>query len=223
MKTHFDKYPAHYTVFILFFVAFINGFFLDQLHQINLTVVWAYDIFQFVLLPFSLFYILFKVYDIRPHNYGISVPGTTEKRHSLIYISIFCAALLLLFHSATYELVKLYIPDRLYEGYLKMVPDGLLKIPVVIYMSLTAAVVEEITYRGIPLLLLDRYKKHRFFNSIYAYGTAIIFTSVHWENGTPDIAAAFVFGLLAAMLYLHYKNLIPLIFAHFVIDIVQFW
>ena len=223
MDIQLSKYPIHYTILILIFVALVNGFYLDIIYKSNIVAAWSYDISQFIILPFSLFFILFKYYNIHPSSYGIIIPATRYKKHSLIYASIYCAVLLQLFWFVTYEFVHMYVPGKVHMGYLSLIPTGLMKLPVVVYMSITAAVVEEITYRGLPLLLFKKFINHKRFNGIYILTTAVIFSLVHWENGADDLAAAFIFGIFAAMLYLHYKNLIPLIFAHFVVDFIIFW
>lgn len=223
MDIRFSKYPAHYTVLIIFFVGLINGFYLDLIYKSNIVAAWAYDISQFIILPFTLFFILYKHYNIRPSSYGIIIPTTKHKIHSLIYASIYCAALLQIFWFVTYEFVNMYVPGKVHMGYLSLIPSGLMKFPVVVYMSVTAAVVEEVTYRGLPLLLFNKFINHQHINAVYILTTAMLFSLVHWENGADDLAATFVFGIFAAMLYLHYKNLIPLIFAHFIGDFVAFW
>jgi len=223
MDIRFSKYPAHYTVFILFFIALINGFYLDDVYQSNIITAWVYDTSQFVILPFTLLFILYKYYGIRPSDYGIIIPTNNFNRNTLIQKAILYAALLEILYFVTYKFTDMYIPDKHYMGYLSLIPTGILKLPVVFYMSITAAVVEEIVYRGIPFMLFKKHKEYKHFNSLFIIITASLFSLVHWENGIPDLAATFVFGIFAAMLYLNYNNLIPLIFAHFVGDFVTFW
>ena len=223
MDMRFSKYLAHYTVFILIFIALINGFYFDLLFQSNIIAAWAHHITQFIILPFTLFFTLYKYCNIHPSSYGIIIPTTKNKKQSLIYISIYCAAILHLLYFVTYMFVNMYIPDRLYMGYLSLIPTGELELPVIIYMSLSAAITEEITYRGLPLLLFNKFINYKHFNVIFILTTSALFSLIHWENGVPDLAAAFVYGILSAMLYLHYKNLIPLIFAHFTGNFVTFW
>jgi len=221
MDVRFSKYPAHYTTLIIFFIGFVNGFYIDWIYQTNIVAVWAYDVLQFVILPFALFFILYRYHNIRPSDYGIIIPAT--EKHSLIIPSIYCAVILCFFWLATYELINSFVPDVPQVGYVNMIPEGLLRYPVILYMSATAAVVEEIAYRGIPLLLFNKFIDRKHFNLLFAVITAVVFALVHWENGVADLSAAFVFGLFSAMLYLHYRNLTPIIIAHFVTDIVIFW
>ena len=223
MDRQFNKYPAHYTVLILIFVAFINGFYLDLIYQSNIVIAWIYDIAQFIILPFTLFFILYRYYNIHPASYGIVIPVAKHKKRSLIFVSLYCAVLLQLLCFITYESVSLYVNGTEKMGYLSLIPTGLMRFPVVVYMSVTAAVVEEITYRGLPLLLFYKFRHSKYFNVTFVLTTAIIFSLVHWENGVPNLAEAFVFGVFSAMLYLRYKNLIPLMVAHFVVDFVSFW
>ena len=119
--------------------------------------------------------------------------------------------------------MNLYIPDTYSNAYFSLIPSGVLKLPVILYMSITAAVVEEIIYRGLLLILLKDYIDKNGGKLLYILASAILFSSVHWENGVPDLAQTFVLGLLSAMLYLKLRNLLPFIFAHFIGDMVSFW
>lgn len=223
MEMRFSKYPAHYTILIMFFIAFINGFYIEWIFQTNLLIAWAYDILQFVVIPFSLFFILFKYYDITPDCYGILMPSDQFNRNTLIYNSIVSAIILVVFYKATYALVDRFVGDIPFDGYFNLIPEGLMQIPVIIYLSITAAIVEEIVFRGLPLFIFKKHTNNKYFNIVFVITTSVLFSSIHWESGAPDLAATFVFGVLAAILYLHYKNLIPLMFAHFVGDLVAFW
>lgn len=223
MDIRFSKYPAHYVFLIIFFIALVNGFYLHYIYQESIFVAWAYDVSQFVVLPFTLFYILHRKYNISPGDYGVIIPGNKFLLNLLIYDAIFYAVILNVLYFATYEFVDMYVPDKYYPGYVSLIPVGIFKLPVVFYMSITAAVVEEVVYKGIPLMLFSKYSKYKYFNLLFVVITASLFSLAHWENGIPDIVSALAFGVFSAIVYLRIRNLLPIIFAHFVGDFVTFW
>ena len=219
----FSKYPAQFTVLIIFTLQLINGFFILELHKYSPALFWLYDIFQFVLLPLILLVALSKYFKLKPSNYGIIIPKTTDNYTSFILVIVYCTLLLQLFSFVSYEATKAFYPAISYKNYHSVIPSGIFEIPAILYMSASAAIVEEIIYRGLPLIILKNIINERKLELIYIFSTASIFALVHWENNLADIVSSFVYGVIAATLYLQYKNLIPIIFAHFTIDLVIFW
>jgi len=219
----FSKYPAQFTVLIIFTLQFINGFFILELHKYNPALFWLYDLFQFVLLPLILLVILSKYFNLKPSDYGIIISKTTGNKKSLILVTIYCTILLQLFSFVSYEATKAFFPAISNKNYHSVIPTGILEIPAILYMSVSAAIVEEIIYRGLPLIILKNIINDNKLEIVYIFITALVFASVHWENNLADIVSSFVYGVIAATLYLQYKNLIPIIFAHFTIDLATFW
>lgn len=218
----FTKYPAQFTVLTIFTLQLLNGFFILKLHQYNSTLFWLYDVFQFIILPLALLFILYTHFNIKPGSYGLSIPETTQKKKNLILIIIYCTILLQLFSFVSYEVTKAFIVDIPYKNYQSVIPTGALRIPTILYMSLSAAIVEEIIYRGLLFIILKNIINEKKFDFVYIFTTALLFTVVHWENSAADIVSSFVYGVIAATLYLQYKNLIPIIIAHFIINLVVF-
>ena len=58
--------------------------------------------------------------------------------------------------------------------------------------------------------------------TVFVVTSTALFALVHWENGAAELAAAAVYGLIAAWLYLRMGSLWPLVAAHFLIDLVAF-
>ncbi|MGZ8218369.1 CPBP family intramembrane glutamic endopeptidase [Methylomagnum sp.] len=50
-----------------------------------------------------------------------------------------------------------------------------------------------------------------------------LFAACHSEQGLHGVIAAWVYGLVAALLYVRLRSLWPLVFGHFVIDMIEFW
>jgi len=217
------KYPIHFTIFLIFTVHLSNGFFVKELLNYNISLFWAFDVFQFIILPLTLFYILNRLYKVHPRNYGIVLPKTSKEIKTFFQASIYCITLLLLFSLSSYQLINIYSYNSGQSSYATFIPAGAMKYPVIFYMSLSAAIVEEITYRGLPYLLFKKIITDSYLPLIYISSTTIAFTAIHWENSIASIVLAITFGLLSSWLYLQYKNIMPLIFSHFLIDMVMYW
>jgi membrane protease YdiL (CAAX protease family) len=102
-------------------------------------------------------------------------------------------------------------------------PDGLFRFPVVLYLAITAGIVEEIFFRGLPLLYVIERFPAKIPTRTYVVTTALLFGSIHWENGGHEVVATFIYGVLAAAYYVKLRDLWPLIGAHALIDVWEFW
>lgn len=91
----------------------------------------------------------------------------------------------------------------------------------IIYLALTASIIEEVYYRGILGYLFYRwFGEGQSANLYYVLISSVIFGLSHWEGGLSKIAYMFILGVIAAKLFLWTRSLIPLIVAHFVSDII---
>ena len=104
-----------------------------------------------------------------------------------------------------------------------VIPEGPERALVVVYLAVTAGVIEEIFFRGLPWLGVQAVPNLNTRKAVYITGTSILFGLIHWENGVPEILATTALGLVAAVLYLKLLNLLPLIGAHIFLDLVYFW
>jgi membrane protease YdiL (CAAX protease family) len=202
----------------------IDGFVRRELYAISPSLYWAFDFLKFVVLPAAAAICLARAFGVRPEHYGIRGVAQNETWVQFIGLTFFVALLLAGVHYATYYVAWFVLrPEVAQPFYQEINPAGILRVPAALYMAGTAAVVEEVFCRGIPLLYLQR----RFPNGIpeasYVWGTALLFGFLHWENGFHDVVAAFVFGLAAAAIYLKLRDLWPLMGGHFVIGLVALW
>jgi len=104
-----------------------------------------------------------------------------------------------------------------------ILPEGQLRVPVVLYLALTAGFVEEVIFRGLFWTAISEWQFKRFKPFIYVFSSSLVFASVHWEQGMAGMLSSFAFGIVAAMFYLRLRNLWPMITAHTLIDIYYFW
>ena len=141
----------------------------------------------------------------------------------LLYIAYFLSNLFGYVSLATVLSVGIPLPVFVADfTYQSTLPGGLFHYLVVIYYGLTAGFVEEITFRGLPWAILNARSGSGHVRT-YVLVSSFSFAAIHWENGTPELIAAFGFGVVAALLYLKLKNLWPMIIAHSLIDITIYW
>ena len=202
----------------------LDGFFKHALYGYSPVSFWLFDAVKFVLLPAAILIWLGRRHGVTPARYGMRGVAEHESWVHFLGLTIFLAIVLaLVFSVARY--VAWFILDHPEQTafYKSIRPDGWLGLPVVVYYSATAGVVEEIFCRALPLLYLGE----RFGKSLpggpYVLTTAFLFGFGHWENGNLEVVATFVYGLFAGALYLRLRDLWPLIGAHALIDLWAFW
>jgi membrane protease YdiL (CAAX protease family) len=103
------------------------------------------------------------------------------------------------------------------------IPDGVLRAPVVVYFAVTAGFVEEVAFRGLPLAALGPARHESAASAAYVLIGSMLFALIHWEGGAAEVAAGFVYALVAAALSLRLATLWPLVIAHVAVDLVEFW
>lgn len=98
-------------------------------------------------------------------------------------------------------------------------PHGIVRWVQVMYMAFSAALVEETVFRG----LLYRWflPQKATASRVVAYVTVstALFASVHWSHGVVNLVEAIGVGLLAACMYHRLGSLLPLVTAHFWVDV----
>lgn len=201
----------------------LNGFYNPLLYRASPLLFWAVDIVSFVVVPLLLVHWLATVAQIRPQHYGLRLPlhwGNFLGSSLLLGIVLFCA----------YELARRVGWALTYRWYSSpgltfgnVVPQGIAHLPTILYMSVTAGVVESIFMLALPWYFWRNYLGQAQRRSAFAWGMSLLFASIHWEQGPHDMVAAFAFGYLACRLYWRLNDLWPIIGAHTLIDIVEFF
>jgi len=186
------------------------------------VLFWLADLSQFVILPVAIVILLARKFKIGPPDYGFtSIQKSGASAFNLITLAW---VTLLLF--AAYELTSRYLwlyghftrPEVVYRHF---IPSGVARPYVTVYFALTAALVEEMVYRGLFWRALAGLSS-RYRVGLYIIGSSMLFAAIHWENGWPEVIAAGVFGIGACVIYLRIHTLWPLVFAHFVSDLRVF-
>jgi membrane protease YdiL (CAAX protease family) len=185
---------------------------------------WAVDAFRFVLLPGAILLWLARAFQVSPSAYGLGRPRETDSWLEFVWILVSIAIILrFVYHSAS--LVSWFLAGRpqTVSFYKEVVPQGPFRAVAVLYLAVTAGLVEEVFFRGLPLLHLKMRFPAGIPKGLYVASTAIAFGAIHWQNGIHEVVATTVYGLVAAVFYLNLRDLWPLVGAHALIDAWEFW
>jgi membrane protease YdiL (CAAX protease family) len=90
----------------------------------------------------------------------------------------------------------------------------------ILYLAITAGILEEIIYRGIVITQINKYTENKYF---LISGSAILFSLVHWSNGLNTILLSLILGIFWAYLFINKRRLLPLIFAHLIYDFISIY
>jgi len=207
-----------------FIFGMINGIYNTVLADTSPWLFWIADILGWVALPSTILFYIYRYYGIGLSDYGLTYLKTPLQRKEIIHWSFLATFILSIYYFAFGWLAWEFIGTSASTfSYGSMVPEGNGRYAAILYLAITAAVFEEIFFRGLIWRLVYssgiRYNKA----IIYVAVSSLLFGLVHWENGLHEVISAMVFGVVACVLYLRLHNLLPLMVAHFFIDIVNFW
>ena len=212
---------------LVLFPSFVDGFFRRELAAYSQAAYWGFDFLKFVVVPFIGIAVLARRYLVRPRDLGLRAIAEHETWLHFIALIIFLAFVLdIVYYVAVHvawAMISPHIPIAREPGFYHSIsPQGWLRLPVALYLAVTAAFVEEIFCRALPYYYLRLRRPDAFPRAAYILGTAALFALLHWENGPHELVGTFAFGVLAAAMYLELRDLWPLIGAHFVIDLGVF-
>jgi len=229
MRPYLNKQSAILlAVFPSVVLGLLNTFWSAPLYKISPPLFWLADTTQWLLVPFLVWLLV-----LRPHKISfldIGFRPLTNKNKPLESFGLGEFALTLFVLAFSYFLVDriahtlLARHDGSSFGYGIAVASLVnLKYIAVIYLAVTAAVVEEVVFRGLPWLYLSKGDSGTIRKIIYVAFTSIIFAATHSEQGLAGMISTFAYGVAAATLFLRTQNLYPVVFSHFVIDVFSFW
>jgi membrane protease YdiL (CAAX protease family) len=203
----------------------LNGLYLDQAQRTSSALFWILDLTQFILVPVVSFWALWRFASVRPADYGLS--RLSRRRTSFGALAEWAIVLFVfLVGGAVAKVLASFVPDfwggvdHVYGNAIPTRAESALA--AITYLSFSAAVVEEVVYRGLPLLYLSTGVSPAALSVLYPTVSAVGFAAIHWENGSYEVVAAFLLGLVLAALYVRIKNLWPFVFGHVVSDLLLF-
>ena len=203
----------------------LNGLYLGPAFRFSPSLFWMLDIVQHVLIPLLSCWALWKLARVPPRLYGL---GRLVDDEDLISALILFGFILFIFTVgyAFFRGIARYVPPVWWSGFGYDVPvpiDPVRAMVAVLYYGITAGIVEEVFFRGLPALYLESRLSAQRFKLIYPLASAAAFALVHWENGSSELIAVFLLGLLVAFFYLKIRNLWPFVVGHAFTDFFWFW
>lgn len=226
MNNVYSNYITRVSMVVAPFFLFgmINGVYNSALAQTSPWLFWLVDMLGWIALPSVILFYIYRYYGIGLRDYGLTKFTSPYQRREIINWSFLTTFILSIYYFSFGWLAREFIDTPVSEfSYAGMVPDGDAHYVAIFYFAITAAVFEEIFFRGLIWRLV--YSSATPYNKavVYVAVSSLLFGLVHWENGLSEVFSAMVFGVVACVLYLRLRNLIPLIVAHFFIDMVNFW
>ena len=180
---------------------------------------WTYDLTKWLLLPAATLFAMRVWCGVRPADFGLQGPAP---RWSPAQLSALCVlfAVLALSYFAFQWLAAHFVSNNPRFDLETVLPDGSARLPAVLYLCASAAVVEELFYRGVLLEAMAPPGAGLAPMVGYVVVSSALFGQSHFEGGAVEVWATGLFGVVAALFALRTRNLWPLIAGHFVIDFV---
>lgn len=218
-----DRYAAAgWTCAVFIAVNLFDGWLKIALVHGTLLHYWIFDLVKWLALPALLMVLLHRNPDVRRQDYGLTDTRVVE------VLALLPLVLITLF-------VAFYLPDAVSRQLLGgpkppfSAPDtlaalGRFWIVGSLYFSVTAGLWESIFIIGLPWLWFSRAEPQSLARTTaFVAVLSLLFALGHWENGVPNIIGAFVFEVCAVCWYLRLRTLWPIIVAHALIDLYDFW
>ncbi len=185
---------------------------------------WAVDIAVLIAIPCAAIALACRFAGLRPHHLGL-VPLEQNTTHGsvLTQLSLILIAFVL-FTPLTFVFGQLLpgsdVSADSASSYFGTVLKGENRLFWILYFSLTAAVAEEVVFRGmLAAALIGRDASDKV---VYVVMSSILFGLAHFARGLDVVLAATVLGACCALIYLRWRNLWYLIFGHFVAGLMSY-
>ena len=200
---------------------FINGALNPVLHPHPL-LYWSFEFFAWLFLPAVVFGLAVRKGGLKLSELGLT--GNIRGRRRIGWLLVLCVVAgpvdLQIYFNAKIFFDDLFPSKPLFD-YKSVVPDaGILRAVVVVYLGITAGVVEELYFRGFCARISELLSYPR---AVYVVGSSLLFGLIHWEGGPSAVLATFTLGLTSALIFLAIRNLWPLIVGHAYTDIYWYW
>lgn len=212
-----------------------NAFYNPGLYRLSPTLFWLTDAASFIVVPLAGVLLLHRRFGWPATALGFSALTAAALRHALLaglaLTAVFAAVLAAGDHwipapapgwaGALPAPVQAALnSDFSYE---RLIPGaGLLRWVVVLYLSLSAGFMEELAYRALLFSACLRLPVAALRLPLYVVASAAAFALVHFEQGPSALATIFVLGLVAALLYIRLRAVVPFMIAHALVDLAEF-
>ena len=213
------------TILCVAALSLLNAYYLPFVWRWSPAWFWVADACHFVLVPLACWFWLLRPAGITcadaglawqrdPHAIGAIGTGAMVLMGGLLVgltWPVFVVSSWTAWKTADFSFLRAAMPS----GFAA-------RAPVAIYLSASAALVEEVVFRALPWLYLQQALARRWRLPVYLLATTVLFAWCHSEQGVGGVVAAGWFGLVAAALYVRLRSLWPLVAGHFAVDLLAF-
>ncbi len=212
-------------VFPIVALSLTNALYKEALITHAPALYWLQDGLTFVFFPVAGAALLALVANCRPADYGFKPIGNATALLEVAGLSVLALIAFALSYGFGLRLgASLWPGEGTISALTSLLPAGIApRMLVVIYLSVTAGVVEEAVYRGLPWVYVQQHCVPRWRVPAYMLASALVFAFIHSEQGLHAILATFLLGLVWALLYTRIENIWPFIIAHTAADVWSFW
>jgi membrane protease YdiL (CAAX protease family) len=201
-------------------VNLLDGFTKPALANIP-ALFWVYDVTKWILLPAVTLFAMRMWCNARLSDFGLQGPGKRWSMVQLSVLTVLFSALAMSYFGFQTLALRLFPGGATFDlG--EVMPLGSAYLPVVLYLCVTAAIVEELFYRGVLLEAMAPAGSGAGRAAGYVALSSMLFGLSHFENGSAEILATGLYGVVAALFALRVRNLWPLMVGHFATDFVAF-
>jgi membrane protease YdiL (CAAX protease family) len=182
---------------------------------------WTYDVTKWVLLPAVTLFAMRVWCGTRPADFGLHGPAPRWSPAQLSGLTVLFAALAMSYFAFQFLGARV-LPSGGSFDLAALLPEGAARLPAVLYLCTTAALIEELFYRGVLREAMAPAGAGLGQATAYVVASSTLFGASHFEGGAVEVFATGLYGVVAALFALRVRNLWPLIVGHFAIDFVAF-
>lgn len=199
------------------------------LREISGSKFWLLDFSVFVLAPITLAMLTWGR-GMRQAAEWILRPNSRFDVWDVVIISIGVGLLMLFVYHTVSEYVAPFVltphgdgdaPPAIYWTASRTL-SGATQYLAILYLAVSAGVVEEVVYRGLIHYLIFR-RNAAYSQLTFVLVSSILFSLVHWHGGGIAMLTALSVGLVAAQLRLSVGDIRPVIVGHVLVDLNAFW
>jgi hypothetical protein len=215
---------SRYFYLLLFCIAIlpysINGILNFYAHG-NSPVFWGMEAFLWIVIPVTVIFVA-RSKGLKLTDIGLHAELFGHRRFVLLVLLSISAGPLFQFSLApVQELVNTAFPDQGMFSYGLVIPErGLRRAAVILYLSLTAAFVEEFYFRGLLFKACSNLSPTP--ARPFMILSPLIFAALHWESGLASVLNNAIVGFYMASIYAVFRNLWIVITAHFYLGFVVY-
>lgn len=204
----------------------LNHHYKDSLRAWGLAWYWAADALHFVVVPVASWVFLSRATGLQFADMGLPRLWPQDRyRPRLTWgFAVFVALFMLAAYWPVHRMALLHLWSLgNLATFHKLMPAGYGSwLAVSFYMAASAAVAEELIWRGMAWAYFCAAVPVRYRRLAYVLITSVVFAVAHSEQGPAGVLAALWFGVLAAGLYTKVRSLWPIVLCHFMTDWIIF-